>query len=61
MVNSLVISTGNAVLVTTLGFLACYALSRFDLGGRESIFFWTITNRMARSRTSGEYFGDIFF
>ncbi|MEI2383562.1 MULTISPECIES: carbohydrate ABC transporter permease [Breoghania] len=47
MVNSLVISSGNAVLCTTLGFLACYALSRFDLPGKESIFFWTITNRMA--------------
>jgi ABC-type glycerol-3-phosphate transport system permease component len=47
MMNSLIISTGNAVLVTTLGFLACYALSRFDLPGKESIFFWTITNRMA--------------
>jgi len=47
MVNSLVISSGNAVLVTTLGFLACYALTRFDLPGKESIFFWTITNRMA--------------
>lgn len=47
MVNSLIISTGNAFLVTTLGFLACYALSRFNLGGKESIFFWTITNRMA--------------
>lgn len=47
MVNSIIISTGNAVLVTTLAFMACYALSRFDLGGKESIFFWTITNRMA--------------
>ena len=47
MVNSLVISTGNAVLCTVLGFFACYALSRFDMGGKESIFFWTITNRMA--------------
>lgn len=47
MVNSLIISSGNAVLVTTLGFLACYALTRFDLPGKESIFFWTITNRMA--------------
>jgi multiple sugar transport system permease protein len=47
MVNSLIISTSNAVLVTTLGFLAYYALSRFDFGGKESIFFWTITNRMA--------------
>jgi ABC-type glycerol-3-phosphate transport system permease component len=47
MINSLIISSGNALLVTTLGFLACYALSRFDLGGKESVFFWTITNRMA--------------
>ena len=47
MVNSLVISTGNAVLCTLLGFLTCYALSRFNLPGKESIFFWTITNRMA--------------
>ena len=47
MVNSLIISTGNAVLCTLLGFLTCYALSRFNLPGKESIFFWTITNRMA--------------
>ena len=47
MVNSLVISSGNAVLSTVLGFFAVYALSRFNLGGKESIFFWTITNRMA--------------
>lgn len=47
MVNSLIISTGNAVLCTVLGFMACYALTRFNLGGKESIFFWTITNRMA--------------
>lgn len=47
MVNSLIISSGNALLCTTLGFLACYALTRFDFGGKESIFFWTITNRMA--------------
>ncbi|MDP5308361.1 carbohydrate ABC transporter permease [Paracoccus spongiarum] len=47
MLNSLIISTGNALLCTTLGFFACYALSRFDLSGKESIFFWTITNRMA--------------
>jgi multiple sugar transport system permease protein len=47
MINSLIISSGNAVLVTTLGFLACYALTRFNFAGKESIFFWTITNRMA--------------
>ncbi|MGP3699536.1 carbohydrate ABC transporter permease [Rhodobacter sp. NSM] len=47
MLNSLLISSGNALLCTTLGFLACYALSRFEMSGKESIFFWTITNRMA--------------
>lgn len=47
MMNSLIISTSNAALVTVLAFLACYALSRFDLAGKENIFFWTITNRMA--------------
>ena len=47
MMNSLIVSTGNAVLCTVLAFMACYALSRFDLAGKENIFFWTITNRMA--------------
>jgi len=47
MINSIVIATSNAVLVTVLGVLATYALSRFTLAGRDNIFFWTITNRMA--------------
>jgi glycerol transport system permease protein len=47
MYNSLIISTSNAALVTLLAFMACYALSRYDLAGKENIFFWTITNRMA--------------
>ena len=47
MMNSLIISSGNAILCTVLGFFACYALSRFNMSGKESIFFWTITNRMA--------------
>ena len=47
MLNSIIISTGNAFLCTTLGFFACYALSRFKMAGKESIIFWTITNRMA--------------
>ena len=47
MTNSLIISSGNALLSTTLAFMACYALSRFDIAGKENIFFWTITNRMA--------------
>lgn len=47
MVNSIIIATSNAVLCSVLAFTACYALSRFDIGGKENIFFWTITNRMA--------------
>lgn len=47
MINSIVVATANALLVTALALLATYALSRFKLVGRDSIFFWTITNRMA--------------
>lgn len=46
IINSLVVSTSNAVLVTVLGFLAAYAFTRFKLAGSNNIFFWTITNRM---------------
>jgi multiple sugar transport system permease protein len=47
MINSIVVATSNSLLVTTLALLATYALSRFPLAGKENIFFWTITNRMA--------------
>jgi multiple sugar transport system permease protein len=47
MINSLVIATGNALLVSLLALLATYALSRYRLAGSDNIFFWTITNRMA--------------
>lgn len=47
MLNSLIVSTGNALLVTVLALLATYALSRYKLSGSDNIFFWTITNRMA--------------
>ncbi|SHO65558.1 multiple sugar transport system permease protein [Pseudoxanthobacter soli DSM 19599] len=47
MLNSIIVATCNAVLVTTLAVLATYALSRYKLAGKENIFFWTITNRMA--------------
>ena len=47
MVNSLVVSTSNAVLVIALALLATYSLSRYKLVGRDNIFFWLITNRMA--------------
>ena len=47
MSNSLLVSTGNALLVMVLALLATYALSRYKLAGRDNIFFWLITNRMA--------------
>ena len=47
MINSIVVSTSNAVLVAVLALLATYALSRWRLAGADNIFFWTITNRMA--------------
>ncbi len=47
MTNSIVVSTSNAVLVMVLALLATYALSRYKLTGRDNIFFWLITNRMA--------------
>jgi len=46
MLNSVIVATGNALLVTVLALLATYALSRFPLAGKDNIFFWTITNRM---------------
>ena len=47
LTNSLIVATGNSLLVAVLAVLATYALSRWRLGGADNIFFWTITNRMA--------------
>jgi multiple sugar transport system permease protein len=47
MINSIVIASANALLVTALAFLATYAVSRYRLAGKENVYFWTITNRMA--------------
>ncbi|TYC63450.1 carbohydrate ABC transporter permease [Rhodobacterales bacterium] len=47
MFNSLVVATSNAVLVSVLALLAAYAMSRYKLPGKDNIFFWVLTNRMA--------------
>lgn len=47
MINSMIVSTSNALLVTVLALLATFVLSRWRLTGSNNIFFWTITNRMA--------------
>lgn len=47
MFNSLVVASSNAVLVSVLALLAAYAMSRYKLPGKDNIFFWVLTNRMA--------------
>ncbi len=47
LMNSVIVATSNAILVTFLAVTATYALSRWRLRGEDNIFFWTITNRMA--------------
>jgi glycerol transport system permease protein len=47
MINSIVISTANALLVTILAGMATYSLSRYNLFGKDNIFFTTLTQRMA--------------
>jgi len=47
LINSLIIATGNTGLVMLLAIFATYAFSRFKIWGSGSLFFWTITNRMA--------------
>lgn len=47
LINSLIISTGNTGLVLLLAMFAAYAFSRFRIFGSGTLFFWTITNRMA--------------
>jgi len=47
LLNSIIVSTSNAILVAILAVMATYALSRWRLQGEQNIFFWTITNRMA--------------
>jgi len=47
LTNSLIVATSNALLVAILAVFATYALSRWKLAGKDSMFFWLITNRMA--------------
>ncbi len=47
LMNSIIVATSNALLVTVLAIMATYALSRYKIAAAETIFFWTMTNRMA--------------
>lgn len=45
--NSVVVSTGSALVSVVLGAMAAYALSRLDFRGKDHVFFWIISTRMA--------------
>lgn len=47
MMNSLIAAGGSAIISVVFGSLAAYALSRVDFRGKEHLFFWIISTRMA--------------
>jgi multiple sugar transport system permease protein len=47
IVNSLIVATGNTLLVILLTLPAAYALTRFRIGPARHLSFWFLTNRMA--------------
>ena len=47
MANSLIAAGGSAVVSVIFGSLAAYSLSRVDFRGKQDLFFWIISTRMA--------------
>lgn len=45
--NSLIAAAGSAVISVIFGSLAAYSLSRVDFRGKQDLFFWIISTRMA--------------
>lgn len=46
-VNSFIASSGSALVSVVLGSMAAYSLSRWDFRGKDHVFFWIISTRMA--------------
>lgn len=46
LTNSLIISVGSTIFAVTLGLLAAYAFSRFDLPGKDDLLFFILSTRM---------------
>jgi len=71
IINSVIVATGNTLLVLLITLPAAYALARFRLGVSRHLSFWILTNRMAPAaafllplymlfsmlKISGTYFG----
>lgn len=47
ILNSLLAAGGSAVISVIFGSLAAYSLSRVDFRGKQDLFFWIISTRMA--------------
>ena len=47
IMNSLIAAGGSAVISVVFGSLAAYSLSRVDFRGKQDLFFWIISTRMA--------------
>ena len=47
LANSLIASTGSAIISVVFGSMAAYGLSRMDFRGKQDLFFWIISTRMA--------------
>ncbi len=45
--NSLIASVGSAIVSVVFGSMAAYSLSRMDFRGKQDLFFWIISTRMA--------------
>ena len=53
LLNSIIIATSNAFIVTILAIMATYALSRYKIAGAETIFFWTMTKHCNKTLSRG--------
>lgn len=47
IINSVIVATGNSLLVLLITIPAAYALTRFKLRSSRHLLFWILTNRMA--------------
>ena len=47
MMNSLIAAGGSAIISVVFGSLAAYSLSRVEFRGKQHLFFWIISTRMA--------------
>jgi multiple sugar transport system permease protein len=47
LANSLIASVGSAIVSVVFGSMAAYSLSRMDFRGKQDLFFWIISTRMA--------------